>query len=64
MENSDNSEIKPYKSEQYEEFIKLLELGIPLVAWKDVAAGFGVDQDTITSWKKSPRAKSAIIKAI
>ena len=60
------------KDEEFEEFIKILEGdkdstegGIPVVAhWVEIAEALGVDKDTITRWKKHPRAVEARKKGI
>ena len=63
-ENSTNPTGTPYKEEEYEAFIKLLESGVPIYAWKDAAASFGISRDTLWEWRKTPRAIAAIRKSI
>ena len=47
------------KKAEFEEFIKILEGNI-VDHWINIADAIGVDKDTITEWKKHPRAKEAI----
>lgn len=51
------------KKEEFEAFIDALEeSSIP--HWSDIAEAIGVNKDTITEWKKHPRARAAHIKGI
>jgi hypothetical protein len=67
MENEDKipekPEIDPYKSVEFEEFLKLIEDGA-VESWSLVATALGVDPKTIYKWRQHPRAKEAIAKAI
>lgn len=67
MNTTDKADLRipesPY-AEAYEEFVSLLESGVPIQSWKAVAEAFDKDQDTITRWKRTPRAQSAIKKSI
>lgn len=49
----------PYKSLEFEKFIKILEDQDQVAHWVEVAEALGVDKDTITNWKKHPRAIEA-----
>lgn len=51
------------KKEEFEAFIGILE-GNSIAHWKDIAEAIGIDKDTITEWKKHPRAREARIKGI
>jgi len=51
------------KIEPFEAFIKYLEEGSD-AHWTQIAEAIGVSKDTITRWKKEPRAKLAIEKGI
>ena len=51
------------KKEEFEAFIGTLEEG-SISHWSDIAEAIGVDKDTITEWKKDPRARAAHIKGI
>src|SRR3990167_4888571 len=51
------------KKEEFEAFIGALE-GSSVAHWKDIAEAVGVDKDTITEWKKHPRARETRIKGI
>lgn len=51
------------KKEAYSAFIKLLKDGT-VGHWQSIARAIGVDNDTITGWKKLPEAQSAITKGI
>lgn len=51
------------KKEEFEAFIDALEeSSIP--HWSDIAEAIGVNKDTITEWKKHPKAKEARIQGI
>ena len=52
-----------YKKVEYEEFIKEIEEG-SIAHWQEIAQALGVDEDTITKWKKSPEAIAAQKKGI
>ena len=60
---SENSDIRPYKEDEYRAFVKTLESGA-VSYWSKIAEALGVDKDTITSWKKLPEAREAIQKGI
>ena len=49
------------KKEEFEAFLEALG-GSAIAHWKDIAEAVGVDKDTITEWKKHPRAREARIK--
>ena len=51
------------KKEEFEAFIGALE-GSSIAHWKDIAEAVGVDKDTVTEWKKHPRAIEARVKGI
>lgn len=53
-----------YKKEEYEAFVKLLESGNMGKDWTVIADALEVHRDTITEWKKLPRARKAIIEGI
>ncbi len=46
------------KKEEFEAFIEALE-GSSVAHWKEIAEAIGVDKDTITEWKKHPKAQEA-----
>lgn len=51
------------KKEEFEAFLDALEeSSIP--HWSDIAEAVGVNKDTITEWKRHPRARMAHIKGI
>lgn len=54
-----SAEIKVYKEEEFEAFIKALEEDA-VYNWVQIAKALGVDRDTIASWKALPRAQQAI----
>lgn len=56
---SDNSEKVPYKQKEFEAFIQTIKGG-SVAHWVQIAKALGVDQDTITAWKKLPLAQKAI----
>lgn len=72
--NSENSELaldkrvpaKPYNQMEFEEFLKMLGDTDVLAhaTWQDIAGVLGVDNDTITSWRKHPRARQVIQREI
>ena len=64
MTNSTISDTKPNKLQEYEEFIGMLEEGIPIYSWSNIANDLNVARDTIAEWKKTPRAIAAIKKAV
>lgn len=47
-----------YKDVEYAEFIKEIEDG-SIAHWQEIAEALGVDEDTITAWKKTPEAVAA-----
>ena len=47
------------KIEEFEAFLKYLEEGTA-AHWVQVAEALGVDKDTITEWRKHPKAQKAI----
>ena len=51
------------KIEEFEAFIKFLEEGSD-AHWVEIAEAIGVDKDTITEWKKQPRAVEARTQGI
>ncbi len=61
---SDISDTQPIKKEEYEKFIAILKAGIPIESWKNLAEVVGVDQDTITEWKRTERAVKIINQTI
>lgn len=52
-----------YKDVEYQEFIKEIEQG-SIAHWQEIAEALGVDEDTITRWKKTPEAMEARRKGI
>ena len=48
-----------YKKKEYEAFVKALKFG-SVAHWQEIAKALGVDEDTITAWKKLPEAQEAI----
>ena len=63
LPNSEKSEIKPYKEDEFESFLDLI--GEPNIKnWSIMAKALKVEPDTITKWKNHPRAKKAILEAI
>lgn len=64
MANSEKSEnITPYKDQEFSAFIKLIKNG-QVAHWQTIAQILGVDEDTITKWKRTPQAQEAISKGI
>jgi hypothetical protein len=59
MKKSDNSDMTPYKNLEFKQFLKTIKNG-QAAHWIDLALAIGVDQDTITAWKKTPKAQQAI----
>lgn len=53
----------PYKSEKFEVFLKIIDQGV-VAHWADIARAIEVDEDTITSWKRTPQAQEAIVNGI
>lgn len=51
------------KITEFKEFIKILE-GEQIEHWTEIAKVLGVNNDTITAWKKTKEAKDAIAKGI
>lgn len=51
------------KKEAFSAFIKILKDGT-VAHWQSIARAIGVDNDTITEWKKLPEAREAIIRGI
>lgn len=47
-----------YKDIEFQEFIKEIEAG-SIAHWQEIAEALGVDEDTITRWKKTPEAVAA-----
>ncbi len=59
-DNSANSAPEQiYKTEQFEMFLKTLKQD-SYAHWKEIAEVIGVDRDTISAWKKHPRAQQII----
>lgn len=66
-ESSDKKEFIAKKHDEYERFIALVESGVPVTSWTNVAEALGVSKDTITDWKKTERykiANQAIIQTV
>lgn len=59
--NDTNPNIR--KTEEFETFIKLIENG-DIRYWNQIADALGVNKDTITEWKKHPKARKAILDGI
>lgn len=57
------SKIEPYKDVEFEKFIETIE-GDTVEHWVNIASALGVANDTITRWKKHPKAKEAIQRGI
>ena len=53
------NKVTPYKSVEFQEFIKTIEEGYA-GHWVDIATALSVDADTITKWKNLPEAQEAI----
>lgn len=51
------------KNNEFRAFIKMLQDGT-VAHWQDIADVLGVENDTITNWKKLPEAQEAIKKGI
>jgi len=51
------------KKAEFREFLKIIKGGTT-AHWVQVAEVLGVDNDTITSWKKTPEAQEAIAEGI
>lgn len=49
----------PYKISEYDAFISLVESGVPIESWSNIAEDLGVSKDTITDWKRTERYKIA-----
>jgi hypothetical protein len=49
----------PNKVQEFEAFIKIIKKG-DYTTWLQVAEALDVDQDTISAWKKHPRAQEAL----
>lgn len=64
MSNYETSDTMPIKLQEYEEFVGMLEEGIPIHSWSNIANDLNVSRDTITEWKKTPRAIAAVKKAV
>ncbi len=60
----DQIEVEPYKKEQYEDFIQILEEGVPITSWKNIYEGYGIDDKTLNEWRKTRRAQVAMKKNI
>ena len=54
----------PYYKDEYEAFIAMTEKGVPVDSWRNVAADFGVSDDTLQTWKKTPRYQQARKKVL
>lgn len=63
MAKSAKSETTVYKEDEFETFISLLEQG-DIENWGVVADALGVNRDTITAWKRLPKARKAIAEGI
>ena len=64
LATSEKSEIiNAYKVEEFNEFLKLIEEG-NVENWTIVAQALGIDNDTVTKWKRDPRAKAAIANGL
>lgn len=57
------SSLEPYKDDEFEKFIETIE-GDTVEHWVNIASALGVTPDTITRWKKHPKAKEAIRRGI
>lgn len=53
----------PTKAVEFEEFIKIIDSDVS-AHWEDVAKAIGIDSNTVSAWKKHPRAQEAIRKGI
>ena len=49
-----------YKKNEFQSFLDLIERG-QVKHWVEIAKVLRIDQDTVTSWKKLPEARQAII---
>jgi len=69
MENPTNPaenevlELDPYKQMEFEKFLEILQSS-PVNNWSIVATVLGVDRETILRWRKHPRAREILIKAL
>lgn len=52
-----------YKEVEFQEFIREIEEG-SIAHWQEIAEALGVEEDTITRWKKTPEAVEARRKGI
>lgn len=57
IENSEQTKV--YKVEEFEAFIKAIK-ETQIAHWQDIARAIGVDNNTITAWRKLPEAQEAI----
>lgn len=60
-ENTENT--SPYKDVEFKAFIGLIKQG-QHAHWGQIATALGVENDTITRWKKTPEAQEAISDGI
>jgi len=51
------------KKEEFRAFIKLIESGV-VCHWVAIAEVLGVNKDTVSEWKKTPKARLAIARGI
>lgn len=55
--------MKIYKKNEFRAFIRSIKHG-QIAHWQDIARAIGVDENTITVWKKLPEAQDAINEGI
>jgi len=55
--------MRHYKDKEFAAFIQSIQAG-QVSHWQDIARAIGVDENTITRWKKLPEAQEAIQKGI
>jgi len=61
-ENSRITE-NPYKTAEFEAFIDIIK-GSTVAYWVQIATALGINKDTITIWKRHPRARKATLEGI
>jgi hypothetical protein len=62
--NTKTTKFNPYKKQEFETFIKLINKGEVPETWQLLAEALGVDNQTITDWKKVPEFQEALAKGI
>lgn len=62
-ESDKPDEVEPYKEEEFESFLALIEEG-NIKSWTVLADALGVSRETINQWKNHSLAKQAYIKGL